>query len=242
MEPEAPEEFVDYESRHISRPEYIAAVVHLYRGELYRANSWRLRLDTSTNWAILTTAGLLSFSFGAKDHTHWVLLLGILLISLLLAFEARRFRFFDVWRYRVRMIEENFYGPILRRDPMSPDREWGKRVAHDLLYPRFKITFNAALRARFIRNYWALYMVLLVAWCLKVLQEPAPAHSWEQLQANLETGMLPWYVPLLFVLGVLLHILMMIAFFPRTVKPEAAYWSPTAHADSTSEDVPAWDT
>jgi uncharacterized membrane protein len=232
----------DYESHHITRPEYIAAIVHLYRGELYRANSWRLRLDTTTNWSILTTAGLLSFSFGSKEHSHWVLLLGFLVITLLLAFEARRFRFFDVWRYRVRMIEENFYGPILRRDPVSPDRQWGKRVAHDLLHPQFKITFNAALRARFTRNYWAIYGVLLVAWLLKVIQEPVPARSWAHLRANLETGVLPWYVALCYVGVVIVGMLTLVLFFPRTTTPESAYWSPTNPEDSTQEDVPAWDT
>jgi uncharacterized membrane protein len=65
----------DYESTPITRAEYIAAVVHMYRGELYRANAWRMRLDTTTNWAILTTAGLLTFSFGPGTHTHWVMLL-----------------------------------------------------------------------------------------------------------------------------------------------------------------------
>lgn len=242
METRPPESFVDYESEHITRPEYVSAVVHLYRGELYRANSWRLRLDTTTNWAILTSAGLLSFSFGSEEHSHWVLLMGLFMVTLLLAFEARRFRFFDVWRYRVRMIEENFYGPILRRDPVSPDREWGKRVAHDLLYPQFKITFPGALRARFTRNYWAIYLVLLVAWCLKVIQEPTPAHTWSQIKSNLETGVLPWYVAVFFVTLVLAQMLIIVIFFPRTVSSEAAYWSPSNPEDSTAEDVPALDT
>ena len=60
----------DYESTPLSRQEYISAIVHLYRGELYRATSWRIRLDNTTNWAVLTTAGLLSLSFGATSHSH----------------------------------------------------------------------------------------------------------------------------------------------------------------------------
>ena len=55
---------VDLESDPLTRPEYISAIVHLYRGELHRANAWRMRLDNTTNWAVLTTAGLLTFSFG----------------------------------------------------------------------------------------------------------------------------------------------------------------------------------
>ena len=129
----------DYESTPVTRQEYISALVHLYRGELHRATLWRMRLDNTTNWAILTTAGLLSFTFGSRDHSHWVLLLGMLLVGVLMAYEARRFRFFDVWRARVRKIEENFYGPILRRDPTSPEALWGNLVADDLLRPKFKM-------------------------------------------------------------------------------------------------------
>jgi uncharacterized membrane protein len=34
---------VDYESTPLTRQEYISAIVHLYRGELDRATTWRLR-------------------------------------------------------------------------------------------------------------------------------------------------------------------------------------------------------
>lgn len=36
----------------MTRAEYIAALVHFYRGELGRALALRIRLDTTTNWAI----------------------------------------------------------------------------------------------------------------------------------------------------------------------------------------------
>jgi uncharacterized membrane protein len=201
-----------------------------------------MRLDNTTNWAVLAAAGLLSFSFSTPDHTHWVLLVGHILITALLAFEARRFRFFDVWRYRVRMIEENFYGPILRRDPSSPDEYWGDRVAKDLLYPHFKITFHAALRARFTRNYWVIYAVLLVGWLLKVYLHPVPADGWAGLRANLQSGGIPWWVPVVYVSSIVVGIVVVVIAFPRTIRSEAAYWSPTSDRDSTAEDVPAWDT
>ena len=73
----------DYESDPITRQEYISAIVHLYRGELSRATAWRLRLDTTTNWAVLTTAGLLAFSFREGPNTHWSLLIGLVLVTLL---------------------------------------------------------------------------------------------------------------------------------------------------------------
>ena len=119
----------DYEGAPLSRTEYITAIVHLYRGEVYRATVQRTRLDMTTNWAVLTTAGLLAFSFREGTNPHWALLVGFLLVSLFLIFEARRYQMFDLWRSRVRKIEENFYGPILMRDPVSPQTGWGDHVA-----------------------------------------------------------------------------------------------------------------
>ncbi|MFT6110189.1 MAG: putative membrane protein [Planctomycetota bacterium] len=187
----------DYESTPLTRSEYISAIVHLYRGELYRANAWRLRLDQTTNWAVLTAAGVLTYSFGEGHPSPWSILAGIAIVTLFLFIEARRFRFADVWRSRVRMIEENFYGPILRRDPVSPAAEWGTLVAVDLFRPRFKTSALAALRARLLRNYLPMYGVLSVAFVIKACTQPTTAQSWYEIRQRLGgDGMVPWWVPL----------------------------------------------
>ncbi len=203
---------VDYESTPLSRAEYIAAIVHLYRGELYRANSWRIRLDNTTNWAVITTAGLLSFSFGDTAHSHWILLVGTALICIFWGFEARRFRFADVWYVRVRKIEENFYGPILRRDPVSPEERWGSLIADDLFFPRFKIGRLYALKHRLRHNYWAIYLVLLFSWSVKVIVHPDTAQSWSEVRDHLGNGLIPWWAPLTYV-GVFVIFLLTIALF-----------------------------
>ena len=196
---------VDYESTPLSRGEYISAVVHLYRGELHRANSWRMRLDNTTNWAVITTAGILSLSFQEESSSHILLLIGMGLISVFWGFESRRYRFADIWYSRVRKIEENFYAPILRRDPVSPESSWGLLVAGDLFHPAFKIGRLEALRARLRRNYWAVFLVLVIAWVVKLLIHPDAAHSWAAVQGRLTIGFLPWWIPVAalgsFVLG-----------------------------------------
>lgn len=214
----------DYESTPISRAEYIAAIVHLYRGELYRANSWRIRLDSTTNWAILASAGVMTFAFGDPAHSHWALLIGMALVVLFLFFEARRFRFYFVWRARVRMIEENFYGPILRRDPTSPDEDWGKLVASDLFQPRFRIGRFSALRARLTRNYWAILLVLLGSWCVKVAVHPAEAMSQDDLIANLGHSLvLPWWAPLAYI-GIIAAGMIALLFAPKAPPIEGDNW------------------
>lgn len=240
-EPEPRPARVDYEAEPLTRQEYISAIVHLYRGEVYRATVQRTRLDMTTNWAVLTTAGLLAFSFRADSNPHWALLIGMLLVTLFLSFEARRYQMFDVWRSRVRKIEENFYGPILRRNPISPHREWGDRVARDLFVPRYKTSFIVALRARLGRNYWGIYAVLLFSWVLKVVIYPHEAHSWAELQENLRFGMIPWWVPLCYVaafVGVLAAILVFVPATPPADNPNEEFWvEPALESDTRPIDI-----
>lgn len=213
----------DYESSPLSRSEYITAIVHLYRGELYRATSWRIRLDQTTNWAVLTVAGLLSLSFGSSDqHSHVVLLIGMVLITVFWGFESRRYRFADIWYSRVRKIEENFYGPILRRDPTSPERHWGLLVAEDMFRPSFKISRLEALRARFLRNYWAIYLVMLVAWLLKLA---IGTSSTEEVREKLKVGPFPFWVPLGVIGAFLVGLLILLVITRRSrIEEELDHW------------------
>ena len=199
---------LDFESKPLTRTEYISAVVHLYRGELYRATSWRMRLDNTTNWAVLTTAGLLSLSFGSRDpQSHFVLLIGMALVTVFWIFESRRYRFADIWYSRLRMLEENFYGPILRRDLDSPHTSWGHLVAEDLFRPAFKITRKEALRARFLRNYWAIYGVIGMAWSVRIFMGP---HGVEDIKLKLTLGALPWWSPVAVIAAFLLFLLVLL--------------------------------
>ncbi len=182
----------NFEDTPLSRAEYIAGLVHLYRGEVYRATQWRLRLDTTTNWSILSVMALVTFSLGEPGHSHAAVLVGMALVHTFLHIEARRYRYFMVWQHRVRVMERNFYGPIISRDLQSPSALWGQRVADDLLRPRFPITKRQAVRGRLIRNYWPLFGVLLLTWLLKLGLHPAlpGAPFWQQMAL----GALPFWV------------------------------------------------
>lgn len=85
--------------------EAVTAVAHFYRGEISRMISWRDRLDVTTNWAIGAVAAMLSISLSSPDSHHAVLLFAMLIVYILLVIEARRYRFFHVYRCRVRMLE-----------------------------------------------------------------------------------------------------------------------------------------
>src|SRR5919202_54952 len=99
--------------RPLTPSEFNTAMVHLYRGEVGRANTWRTRLDGTTNWAVLTTVTTLSFAFSSAKNTHVMILINSLLILFFLYIEARRYMFYDLWRSRVRLMETEFFAEML---------------------------------------------------------------------------------------------------------------------------------
>ena len=198
---EAPRPTPSFEDVPLTRNEYITSMVHFYRGEMSRANTWRNRLDATTNWAVVTVAATLTFAFSDPDHPHAALLLTNFLVSIFLSFEARRFRYFDVWRSRIRMIEENFFIPIIRRNLVSPREDWREWVAEDLDHPTFKITMFRALGMRLRRNYLGMFAVILLAWLGKLNLHPERATSLSEVIRRMESGPFSGPVILTFVVG-----------------------------------------
>ncbi len=225
-----------YEAEPLNRQEYISAIVHLYRGEMSRANVWRTRLDTTTNWAIFTSMGMLSFAFSQADHSHATVLVAMVILVNFLLLESRRYLFFDVWRKRVRMVEENFYNPILTREVVSPKDSWGKLVAGDLLRPTFKLSYLEACRSRLVHNYLGLFILLLAAWVVKVAIHPVglDLHP-DRWRLNVALGPIPWWVIVAFV-GLFYGTLAAIVIFVKRTDEERAPWRDPSFQDSPGED------
>ena len=80
--------------------EFITAMAHYHRAEIARMAGWRDRIDRTTNWAITGVAAMLSLSLSTATAHHGILIFGMVLVMLLLLIEARRYRFFDVYRAR----------------------------------------------------------------------------------------------------------------------------------------------
>jgi uncharacterized membrane protein len=184
---------VDYESTALDRGSYVAAIIHLYRGEISRANAWRHRLDQTTNWAIFGTTAVLGFAFGDTTHSHFAVLFANLVLVMFLFLEARRFRFFDVWRARIRLIETNFFGPILERNLESPEIHWGRLISDDLNQPRFHLTMMQSVRLRLMKNYLGMIGVVTVAWMIKLEIHPFPATDFDEVIDRLRLGDFPMW-------------------------------------------------
>jgi len=180
-----------FEDYPLTRQEYLSVMVHFYRAEVSRSTAWRQRLDASTNWAVLTTAAMLSFTFASKEHEHIILLLTTLVIMAYLNIEARRFRYFEVYRARVRMLEENFLLPVITRQLESPMGTWREMVAMDLDLPKYKTTLFEAMGFRLRRNYGFIFLTVLGGWLVKLSMHPEFVTSWRELWERLAVGFIP---------------------------------------------------
>ena len=105
-------------------PAEIGAIAHLYRGEIYRSTIWRTRLDNTTNWSIVTLGIALSSTFSSKEASALPLILVGMLLAVFLGLEARRYRYFNVWRARARFIETHWYAPILNGKRATDEAGW----------------------------------------------------------------------------------------------------------------------
>lgn len=182
--------------------EAVTAAVHYYRAELARMAGWRDRIDRTTNWAITVVAALLSVSLSTASAHHGVLLFAMLLVYLLLMIEARRYRFFDVYRFRVRQMERYYFAQVF-----SPTEHfsvnWAQILGQSLREPKFLISYGDALSRRLRRNYIWMFLILLLAWVLKIstprLQDQDAGfrlvHSVWEVLANAAFGPIPgWLV------------------------------------------------
>ncbi|MBN1425058.1 DUF2270 domain-containing protein [Candidatus Fermentibacteria bacterium] len=147
---------------------YYTTMVHFYRGELGRIMSWRERLDTTTNWAVASATALMSVGLSRGDVPHIVFLMANFVIFLLLSIEGRRYRYYDAFRARVRMLEAHFLVPVLMRDSRLLEGDWRRTLSEDLLLPSFKINRREAIGRRLTRNYIWIFLIILVAWIAKI--------------------------------------------------------------------------
>ena len=151
----------------LSSSEFTTTLSHFHRAEIARMAGWRDRLDRTSNWSITVVAAMLSVSLSTPSAHHGVLLFAMLLITLLLWIEARRYRFFDVYRARVRQFERYYFAQIFSPQPDYASN-WLAIVGEGLRSPRFLITQRAALVRRLRRNYIFMYTILMLAWVLKI--------------------------------------------------------------------------
>lgn len=184
--------------------EFNTAMVHFYRGEVQRSNTWRNRLDATTNWAVITAGATLSFVFSSPNNPHFAIPINSILVTIFLFMEARRYRYYEVWASRVRVLETGYFAPMLSHRTIPPDKEWADHISADLISPHFTISEWEAVGRRLRANYLWIFILLALSWMLKIYIHPTPIPwqnpsgdviFWEQFLSRAQVGLAPgWFV------------------------------------------------
>ena len=200
LEPEEP--VWTYRGYRLKTSEFVTAMVHFFRAEVQRANVWRQRLDTTTNWAVVATGATLSIAFGQAAVHHGVILLNTMLVLGFLLIEARRYRYYELWSYRVRLMETDFYAAMLV-PPFHPSPGWAESLAENLLTPHFPISIWEAFGRRLRRNYLWIFLILYASWVAKIWLFPEQATTLQEFINRSAIG--PFSGEIMIALGFLLY-------------------------------------
>lgn len=186
-------------------------LAHLYRAEVARSTQWRVRLDITTNWAITISAAVISYAFANPLAPHPILLVGTFSVFMFLVIEARRYRYYDIWARRVRMIEVGYLVPLARNEPVTID--FYNALAAEFVRPRLRIGAWQSLAFRFRRTTYSLALFLLLgAWLVKIDIHPVPVGDFSELVGRARIGPVPgwvvissWALSVCFLLGLLAY-------------------------------------
>ncbi len=190
----------------LSTQDFNTAMIHFYRGEVQRSNVWRGRLDATTNWAVITAGATLSFVFSSPDNPHFAIPINSILVSIFLFMEARRYRYYEVWASRVRVLETGYFAPMLSHQTIPPDKEWADHLSADLVTPHFTISEWEAIGRRLRSNYLWIFILLALSWTLKVYIHPFPAPTMEAFVQRAQVGLAPGW--LVIAVGMLFNVLL----------------------------------
>lgn len=201
----------NYEGYCLEPDNFVTAFVHLYRAEVTRVNLWRNRLDTTTNWAVVTTGAALTFSFSSPANPHVVMLLVLLLVLVFMFIEARRYSYYAFWHYRARLLETDFFAAMIA-PPHKPADGWGEALGDALRHPTFVTPRWRSIAIRYRRNYIWLVSLVLLSWFLKLSMHPDAATTLRTVVDRAGIGVWvsgPWVVGI--VAGIYAGLLVLIA-------------------------------
>ena len=169
----------------------IGALAHLYRAEVYRSTIWRTRLDTTTNWSVVTLGIALSLAFSSPSASPLPLVLVGILIVFFLMLESRRYRFFNVWRARCRWMETHFYAPMLHDGDLHLEENWQQTLAEDYWKPKYHVSMMVAVGRRIRSTYLWILLIQTVAYIGKLIVHPVAPTSVAQVIERADVGPLP---------------------------------------------------
>ncbi|MEL6259320.1 MAG: DUF2270 domain-containing protein, partial [Pseudomonadota bacterium] len=114
-----------------------------------------------------------------------------------LMLEARRYRFFYVWRFRARVLEIAFYVPILRGQGANIPLDRGTALSDDYERPRYRISMFRALGRRIRRNFGWIFAIQGIAYFAKIAMHPTDVPNWDTFLDRAHIGPIPGWLAIL---------------------------------------------
>jgi uncharacterized membrane protein len=153
---------------------------------------------------VVTTGIALSATYSSAEASPLPLVLVGLLVGVFLLFEARRYRYFNVWRARARLLEIDFYAPMIRGEGVRLGSGWTELLAKDYCDPQYHIGFARAIGRRLRRTYAWIFVIQAIAYYGKPAIHPVPLVTLADVWERAAIGPIPggWVV----VAGVVFHV------------------------------------
>ena len=165
-------------------------LAHYYRAMIGRADVWRTRMDTTTNWAIVSMAAVLSFTLGSADVPHHVVLIAPTMTAVFMMLEARRLTFYHLWQQRALLLEAGLLRPALAEGEAAIGPDLARELEPHLGRTAPVMPLWKAVARRLRRVYLYLFLVQLLAWLLK-LADPAGNTATGPFLARARIGAVP---------------------------------------------------
>jgi hypothetical protein len=123
-----------------------------------------------------------------------------MLMTILLYIESRRYRYYELWASRARLMETDFFATMLV-PPFQPSSDWAEALAENLLQPHFTVSIPEAVGRRLRRNYIWIFAVLIISWLGKLWLHPEPTASTVEFMQRAAIGGLPGEAVIFLYLG-----------------------------------------
>ena len=108
-----------------------------------------------------------------------------------LLYQRRRYLYFNVWRARARLLETDFYAPMLRGEGAKLEPGWTELLAKDYCHPRYHISFARAIGRRLRRTYAWIFIIQAIAYYGKLAIHPVPLTSLTDIWQRAAIGPIP---------------------------------------------------